>query len=476
MAGRRRCCGRGQRGRRRRTAGACARSLGCSIGGGEIVRGVSRGPVHQRDGLPRSQCDDERAGVASHAPLARRRQSSDGMGHPDFIAQGCAQCYVAWQVGAADVGDIYLIRRLWVDFVDRSSPSTRGVGLRDRSPRCHSAGEVKASGGRSCSHRGLERSRRDVMDRGAGCERAAAIRAFLEATRFVLLPPTSVLEPRPGVWEQWTAREAVTRVPWDGENAVMGTPSVLDYVAAQEGVVRAVDVSWRLAPADHAFVVASLERVPDRCVRRSRKWHVTARWDTVVQVATDLMRSQPPEDVYDLRILARQLQEELRDKRTCAQRRRDRIPMAVRSAWARAAQCGSPAVVAKLRKHATALLRTYAMERAAGVADAQVRRGGVPVKRSPLRQITAVTREGGVTTDADEMAELICNHFSAKWHAGDEARKLSLLNAMFRLTQKEVVFSSNELTAALWAMKRPRVVSSDGTCSDAWYALFLGNA
>lgn len=145
-----------------------------------------------------------------------------------------------------------------------------------------------------------------------------------------------------GPHEEECRTASVTRIPI-GACADRTRPSQLDYFLSCSSDLVELRISWALAPAHHAFVIATVPAggAPKRPPRTWRpvsgegwKAHLTA----AMLGDSELPR---PESVQALSAVLSMCAERWRDRRTTRMRRRDRVPCQARAAWRRASDSAS---------------------------------------------------------------------------------------------------------------------------------------
>ena len=152
------------------------------------------------------------------------------------------------------------------------------------------------------------------------------LNSFLDAMRLRLVFPAEVASPSGGPFAWQTAAAPVSRLPV-GEQAQAALPSTLDYAAEREPVIKRAVLHWRGVLADHAMLQLSCAPVFAHLRPRKTSW--------ICRDATECrawMRANAPTafaDETDIHSFLARVQHEWADRRTCAQRRFERIPSQV---------------------------------------------------------------------------------------------------------------------------------------------------
>lgn len=124
-----------------------------------------------------------------------------------------------------------------------------------------------------------------------------------------------------------------------GAQVASSGPSALDCVLASSGAIDSSAIVWRGAPADHAFVTASLSVGSPR-ISRHRLWRPpeAVEWQTV---PGDLLREAEGErgsiSLAEAGEGIPEFQRQHKDMRSARMRRRDRVCPACREHWGLAA-------------------------------------------------------------------------------------------------------------------------------------------
>lgn len=202
-----------------------------------------------------------------------------------------------------------------------------------------------------------------------------------------------------------------------GELARFQEPSLLDYFYAGDVLEAKVWGTWRGAPADHALVGVQVAHPPPPPPRRRRKW-VCSDWD----VAVGMMRDRAPDTLGDAGVaaLAQLLRAEASDARTCAGRRRDRIPAAVRLLW-RMAVGATASNSAALRAEAARQLRAYVALRQRGRLRKAVREGRALFRDPALCPLRGPQVGDARECDAAIIGPAVLEKFGAVWQSRDLA-------------------------------------------------------
>ena len=122
----------------------------------------------------------------------------------------------------------------------------------------------------------------------------------------------------------------VTRIP-TGQPASYSLPSLLDYGLSTDGYVKETRVHWEGVPADHAMVTFSTHSATSLQRNRKTTWKCRDEEQCIAWIVDNSPDSFP--DLQTFHAFALRMQAEWADAQTCRQRREQRLPSDLRSAY-----------------------------------------------------------------------------------------------------------------------------------------------
>ena len=161
-------------------------------------------------------------------------------------------------------------------------------------------------------------------------DRRRILETFCDSLKLRVVVPARVVSPAGGPFGKESLDAPFTRIPV-GENADRDLPSLLDFFAESGGIISDSWVDWLPGCGDHALVSALVECVVEPLRPQRGKWHCAA-WDTAVSWMAE--HSGPLSacgTATDCNAFFLNAQDVLQGRRSCAQRRHDRIPEHIRS-------------------------------------------------------------------------------------------------------------------------------------------------
>jgi hypothetical protein len=283
----------------------------------------------------------------------------------------------------------------------------------------------------------------------ADAQRKDQLMSFLEASRLVLAVPTEVRSPPGGVFALECLLAPITRLPV-GEQANRFLPSAIDFAAGKADAIGKVMLHWRGVPADHAMMQVSVRHCFVHVPQRKRLWTCT---DPEACSASLLMSGCEPfvdATAFHSRVL--ELQATWADRTTCAQRRRDRIPIHIRSLYARIADTREEHDRKFLQRQAHLMLKSWIKRRIDERAVATIAGGHLfsKAKRLYPLQTLLVEQGDGVVELADQAlwAPHIGRQFESKWGVGLLQARANIMDYLRRSEGRCIQLQSGEVADA----------------------------
>ena len=262
-------------------------------------------------------------------------------------------------------------------------------------------------------------------------DRRQILQTFCSSLRLQVVVPSRVVSSPGGPFRDQALYVPFTRIPI-GQCAAAHLPSLLDFylISARQDIVTDSWVDWLPAFADHALVAATVGSVVEPLRPQRGKWHCRS-WDASV----DWMREHSAKantltDADSCNYFLLAAQDILKDDRTCAQRRHDRIPLHIRAVLSQAAECETESERHHLRNVAASLFHRHRSLLKEERAKYIVKSGRVFSKSKKLHNIEGLRINGRTTAVRDEWHNPIKSTYCAKWgcsNAQVRARVLDLI-------------------------------------------------
>ena len=302
-------------------------------------------------------------------------------------------------------------------------------------------------------------------------DRPQLLQALADARSLELLEIAAVRGSPGAQWDAPLLHAPFSRVPI-GEQS--DTPSLIDFALSSMGVHSECELDWRLALADHAGVVVRLLSLRPPPRQPSSTWQCR----DIVAAQTDLATWRSPSvgsrercSWPELRLALVEWQQGWADRRSCRERRRDRIPVEARALWAAARASPCPREQAALRREAWKKCKQHFKQCSVAVTNERVASGRVIGKRCPLKSIDALKLPAGLCSDQVAIARHIATHFAAKWGKGSLHSRELQNDFLAAHEHVPINITVDELSEAFKAMGAQSKLHGDGTTSVAlrWF-------
>ena len=169
----------------------------------------------------------------------------------------------------------------------------------------------------------------------------------------------------------------------------------------------------------------------------------------------------------DLVAATKDFQDRTQDARSCAQRRRARVPMQARDLFACAANAVDATEHQELRRLAREVLRAHVARARERQLRWSVRAGRALTRRSGLVDIDAIRTENGDLDDVLDGLHCLRTAFESKWRAGD-ATRLELIRSIDECAYAVPLDITREEVVEAWPhMQRRTLCDGDGICAEA---------
>ena len=288
-----------------------------------------------------------------------------------------------------------------------------------------------------------------------------ALEQLCEATGVTVHDPAAIVGNPGGPYADHCLAAPITRIPVGDQ---VGLPSWIDHCASN-GCVSESWIDWTHVPADHAAVAARCQSLRLQKAPRQRTTWVVSDFDSAMSYAM----SHAPADFQSfsqLHDFITKVQDANTSPSTCAERRRQREPPAIKELRAQARHTTSEQVRRQLqrkvwegRKH---WLRTLKL-----IRQAQSHERGKPTWRSKkLHNISCMARGPGETAvyDHARWASFVCEKYTEKWMSNDMHCRSLVTDFLNQYEGTGIKIQPTDIVEASLRVKRRRKLDHHG-CS-----------
>ena len=263
----------------------------------------------------------------------------------------------------------------------------------------------------------------------------------------------------------------VTRLPIGEQH---GLPSLLDYMAVS-GCDAHGAISWEHAIADHAFVWFDINVKVEAVVARHRThWKCLDKAEFLEQAQQLFVDESTCYDTFVLKL--QELQTRFDTNLCCAERRRRRMPLQLRTLMCRLAKAVSLCDAARLRKLVWERKKQWIKELHLISRVSAVRKGRVIAKSKKLFSVKGIqTADGNIERSPNSCSEHIASAFRKKWASGREEDRLALLDIMFGAEKISCGFEVEEIAEAFKRVRNKDKLDCDSIALSAVELLFISN-
>ena len=276
-------------------------------------------------------------------------------------------------------------------------------------------------------------------------ERRMQLESLLDVLGVSTVIPELAASVPGGPFSAACAGAPITRIPW-GLATNSEWPSLLDFGAAVHGLVKSSTLHWKGVHSDHAIVEYQL--VPSAVIRRQKK----TRWicedeegcmNWLVDKSEELASCSTASDCAKLFL---ECQEEYRCTKTCAQRRRDRVPLQARDLFKRAAEQSSEVSRLVMLKKARAIIIEHRRKADAACCRDRISKGGVFTKTKKLHRVESLVLSDGVaSTCVDDWELPVRSFFVCQWGCNRLQDRLNIVEFCEAVEHHPPSFSYDEL-------------------------------
>ena len=261
-------------------------------------------------------------------------------------------------------------------------------------------------------------------------DRGRVLASFCTTHGLKVVVPSRVVTPAGGPFGNESIFCPFTRIPV-GEATARDLPSLLDYSLDIGDTITDSWIDWLPACGDHALMcaVVAAGAIPLRPLRG--KWHCTS-WDAAVSWMTmhgGAISAQTSAE--DALAFFNNAQDVLRDRRPCAQRRRDRIPDHIRTVLQQAAVTPCERERRTLRASIAQLFREHRWTIDAERARFIVKSGRVFSRSKKLYNIEALKmNDGSMSYDQQSWDTALHNVFGKNGVSTSSRHPLTFLTSL----------------------------------------------
>lgn len=241
----------------------------------------------------------------------------------------------------------------------------------------------------------------------------------------------------------------------------------MDYALMPDGKENVIELHWHGPPADHAIVVVYLQPMP-LPPKRMKKKLICRGWEAAQTRAEALLQNYDNADIDSLRSVAKQLQKEFADDRTCAQRRQERLPLQVRVLWKKASEQNNERQRKIYKNEAWRLLQHHIAEAQKHKLERAARMGRAPRHQPALHKLTGMEINGEVTEDQRDWVAALRKEYNKKWKAFGEEAWVEVLNRSLMTDGEEITIEVEDFEACWHRLDRRGLVREDGVCVESW--------
>ena len=267
-----------------------------------------------------------------------------------------------------------------------------------------------------------------------------------------------------GVFAHQALGVPFTRVP-RGDACETSVPSLIDMSLLSPELTMHTTVDWTVLPfSDHACVVNTCEEPLVRVMRRGVKTHW--RCDDYEACETWITATAPPDfdHIADAQFFMLDAMKRWANQATCRQRRRNFVPMQVRSLALKLQSCQSEEHASIVRKGIRVAWKVANTRRQTVRSIATVKKGGVIEKRTKLHRITAIQSGDQLFSDEPSIQAKLLDEFTRRWGSADEHTRMRLHDYALYNDGEEIEITGRQLSGACQAVRQRYKLDMDGLC------------
>ena len=305
-------------------------------------------------------------------------------------------------------------------------------------------------------------------------ERRDAIEAWASGSHLSLFLPQEVVSVQGGVWAKICSDCPVTRLPVGEQDH---KPSLLDYAWQSCSLILNASIAWLSAMADHALVSYQIRHVCSRRHFSKSRWfcrddHEARAWSRDNFVCPDV----PEIDAMYKHV--KHLQCLFSDNRTCAERRRSRMPFALRCAYAQLAKTVSENQRKTLQSRAWALRKQWVARMHDFKRNRCIDKGGVLFKPKKLHSLDVLIVHGcddqpdQFLDDPETWEQPLVSFFGKKWGCHKLQQRINCMDFVMSQENSKLDLDPTHVDVAFSRIRRQNRLDLYGLCVYSFALVF----
>ena len=259
-----------------------------------------------------------------------------------------------------------------------------------------------------------------------------------------------------------------TRMPQGLQDAF---PSCLDYAFSSSDFVSNSSFSWRDVPGDHAIVAFVCELRFNIKARRKMKWRPSSIDQSISEMgAVTLYDTCSARDLHKQLI---EVQASCEDRRSCAERRHDRMPQELRDTYHLLATEVDPRTVLVLRKKVWQLRKKWVADARLQSNVQRVQDGRVLRRSKRLHSISSIVVDGEPSQDRELWASSVQQFFEKKWGVDTVDVRKSCLDFISSCDQSPLEIEIEHIANAFKRLRNKLSLDLHGVARMSLEYLFL---
>ena len=271
-----------------------------------------------------------------------------------------------------------------------------------------------------------------------------------------------------GAWSEFCVGSPISRIPTGDQP---GLPSLLDFVCCNPAVLFSSILCWDVHESDHALLCVTVKTRFRTSLRPKRIWSVVCE-DTCID-NMHLLNLQQLKSISSVEVSLRGMQVSFGCSTTCKQRRVERMPLDLRTLYARKAIAASEdekrGIIAEIRVRRKIWIQRLQYEsRVRAIASGRVLR-----KSKRLHTIETVDNELQVLSDKQDCADAIAKAFSDKWGSNDLSLRSDLKRMLMMHEGTHFDLTTTEIADAFTCLRHKCRRDRNGITTKVYELLFI---